>query len=31
MERFNNQWYYGLRNEDQALPPPPAEWLFNIP
>ena len=23
MERFNNQWYYGLRDENQALPPPP--------
>ena len=24
MERFNNQWYYGLRDENQALPPPPS-------
>ena len=30
MERLNNQWYYGLRDENQALPPPPAEWLSNI-
>ena len=24
MERFINQWYYGIRDENQALPPRPS-------